>query len=422
MGALLKIYFMMPGIINRCFILQLFNQLPSLPFGRPGAIVLLGSNSILRFHFINTYLLLIVILLFAQERAHSQEYSYQSEYQTERPIVVSKEYFIQGSYHRGMLLPHHNQIAFYNEDYINGIEIKAGKTFPDIRQVRSPVMGLGLYVSNLGNDAVFGMASGLFMFFTTNYIDNPSRLGLGNTVNIGIGNVSKPYDRMDNPLNHAIGSHLNTFIALSMDIQYLLNKDMTLQLSPSLIHLSNGRIKQPNSGLNLYTLQLGLKHVLNRKPQTITPPVMEKNNKNRLGVVYAAGLTQSHILDIDHSVFVSSTIVEYSYELTPNSRLGLGSNLFYETSKEIGKPVDNQIKGTYTGGLHLSYEIVWNRLSFILQPGLRLYNDNPNLYPHFARTGIRYRVLSDLLINCSLKSNGFIAEYIEWGLGYNFNF
>jgi len=340
---------------------------------------------------------------------------------------ITKDSFIYGSYHRGMLIGHHGCINYYNEEFINGFDLRLGRSFPEIRNVRSPEIGVGIYHSNLGNADIYGNTTGLYFHFSSSFLNQSQPFGFGTTVSSGINYVSTPYDKENNFINQAIGSHLNAFFILQLDFEYSINNDLLFNLSPSLVHMSNGKVKLPNAGLNLYNIQLGAKHVIDSKKFDKTNHSYSANQtegkKHRISALSAAAVRQKSLM-ANETEFISSSLLEYSYKLTPHLRLGAGSNLFY-ISNFLMAPTTVHHEYEYnkfTGGLHFSCEIVWNKLSFILQPGIRVFHNNPNDRFHFSRVGIRYNPLSDFFVNCSIKSSSFVAEYIEWGIGYNLNF
>lgn len=340
---------------------------------------------------------------------------------------ITKDMFIYGSYHRGVLFPHHGSMSYYNEDYINGFELRVGRSFPEIRVARIPDIGVGVYHSNLSNDKVYGNTTSLYAFFSSGFFEDSKLFNFGTTFAGGINYVDNPFHKDDNPFNQSIGSHYNAFIILSLDFKYRITNKLSLYLNPSLVHMSNGRIKLPNTGLNLYNIQFGTKYIINNKEFDISkyslPKPFEKSKKHRISALSVAGVRQMSTMRYE-TEFISSILLEYTYSLSPNIRIGAGGDLFFVSDFMIDYIPDdidyeyNQLKG----GLHFSCEIIWDKLSFILHPGLRIYNKEPNEKLFFSRVGIRYNFFSDFFLNCSLKSSSFVAEYIEWGIGYNFNF
>jgi hypothetical protein len=336
--------------------------------------------------------------------------------------ATGNKLFIEASYHFGSMYPHHSYLQFYNEDYINGFELKAWKHFPNLRPTRPPGIGVGIYHSNLGNRNIYGHNTGVYLSFLSSYFSIKEIFSFSSTVSSGISYASKPFDKEQNPLNQAIGTHLNALIVLSLNFNFQLNSDFSVFVSPSLSHTSNGRIKFPNTGLNLYTIQFGGKYKINGlNAPTLNEPFV-KNPKINIVVMYAGGIRQSYKRN-PFKEYVSSSIVEVTYSLNPNHRIGIGGNLFQSKSLTDNLSIiqENVADFTPTSGLHFTYEIVWGKLSFTLHPGLMVTMNTITPSKYFTRVGIRYNFFKGLFLNCSLKSAQFSAEYIEWGIGYNLN-
>jgi len=69
---------------------------------------------------------------------------------------------------------------------------------------------------------------------------------------------TKPYNRFTNPVNNAIGSHLNLTVKIDFGYAYELSEQFRLFMMLSVKHHSNGRVETPNKGLNVLGGQIGL--------------------------------------------------------------------------------------------------------------------------------------------------------------------
>lgn len=334
------------------------------------------------------------------------------------PKALQKTLF-QVGYHRGVLFPHHTYIEFFNEDFINAFELRLGRTLPNISYPKPPTIGFGAYYSNLANKDIYGNAIAAFLYFDSQFTDYEKFFSMGSSVASGISYSNKPYHKKYNPLNQAIGSHLNAFIILSLNLNFSYNTDFVLSLSPSLIHKSNGKIKLPNSGLNFHTLKLSATYNISEEEILLTN-FADKEAKNSLVGVLSGGIREENKRNPVKQI-ISSVLIEYYRELHSKGRIGAGGDLFYYSPYLSSSAVESEFNPIAVG-VHLSYEILWGRLSFILQPGIQQKVDNQGGLRNFSRVGIRYRLNNNLLFNFSLKSSMFVAEYIEWGFGYNLNF
>jgi len=327
-------------------------------------------------------------------------------------------------YYRGFVYPHHQYLQFHNNEYINGIDFRVGKTFPTINHRRIPTIGLGGYASNLGNSNLYGNLYSAYIYFSSPYIDR-KHFSFGSNISSGLGWVTKPNHYSENPMNQAIGSHLNAFILLGFDFRFRVNNSLSVFLSPSLIHNSNGKIKLPNTGLNIYSLRFGAGYDIEDDVIVVSKNQHSTNNskQHRITLLLSGGIKED-----DKQKPIQKRVggfnTNYSYYLGKNGRVGCGVDLFYiSTTYEYytqHEVVENPCP--WSGGVFVGYEIVWERLSFVLQQGVRLFHENPYESDYYSRVGIRFRLSQNYVANCSLKTSRLTAEYIEWGIGYDFNF
>ncbi|MFO8022019.1 MAG: acyloxyacyl hydrolase, partial [Perlabentimonas sp.] len=314
------------------------------------------------------------------------------------PKALQKTLF-QVGYHRGVLFPHHSYIEFFNEDFINAFELRLGRTLPNIRYPKPPTIGFGAYYSNLANKDIYGSATAAYVYFDSQFTDDEKFFSIGSSIATGISFTNKPYHKHYNPFNQAIGSHLNAFIILSLNLNFSYNSDFMMSLSPSLIHKSNGRIKLPNSGLNFHTLKLSATYSINNKKVQLTGNdnfAPSKTRSSLVGVI-SGGIREENKRNPVKQI-ISSVVVEYYRKLFATGRIGAGGDLFYYSPYLSSSAVENDFKPIAVGG-HVSYEILWERLSFILQPGIQQRVDNQGGLRNFSRVGIRYRLNNNLLFN-----------------------
>ncbi|MCK4923043.1 MAG: acyloxyacyl hydrolase [Bacteroidales bacterium] len=326
-------------------------------------------------------------------------------------------------YHHGYLFPHHPSMAYFTAENINGFEIIASKYYPSINPDRPPEIGFGYYFSNLGDRDVYGLAHGLYMMLGGDFFKNRSKIYLQQGISFGISYNTEHFDIKENYSNRAIGSHLNTFFILSMNMKVKLGQNLLLSAGPSLVHMSNGNIKRPNFGLNLINSRVGLTWKMNPvKSSSIEFFEPLEYNKNRYLILFSGGVRHQSRL-IPEYFPVGSFIAEYSRRLGLNHALGIGIDFIYDPTEGlelyvIGAHIENIIP--WHGGIHLSYERIWNKLSIILQPGYKIIAPSEHYFYQFNRVGFRYKFNNNIVLNYSIKTHSFAADFIEFGVGYCF--
>lgn len=327
-------------------------------------------------------------------------------------------------YHHGYLFPHHPSMAYFTSENINGFEIIGSKYFPSINPVRPPEIGLGYYFSNLGDREVYGLAHGIYMMLGGDFFRDKSSFYLQQNFSFGISYNTEHFDIEENYSNRAIGSHLNTFFILSMNMKIKLGQNLILSAGPSLVHMSNGNIKRPNFGLNLINTRVGITLKLNPEKISSKNEFFEpvEYEKNRYLILFSGGVRHQSRL-IPKYFPVGTFVAEYSRRLNLNQALGIGIDLIYDPTEGqelyvTGAHVENIIP--WHGGIHLSYERIWNKLSIILQPGYKIITPSDHYFYQFNRVGFRYRLNNNIILNYSIKTHRIAADFIEFGVGYCF--
>jgi len=111
----------------------------------------------------------------------------------------------------------------------------------------------------------------------------------------GMAYLTKEFNPITNPDNNAIGSHVNNLTRFKLSYERPISDRWSTSLSFSFSHFSNGLTSSPNSGLNVYGLNLGLKRRV--KDRHIDPLAFEADEDLRyrkwgLNMMYTLGLSE----------------------------------------------------------------------------------------------------------------------------------
>ncbi len=328
------------------------------------------------------------------------------------------------AYHHGYLFPHHRLVTYFTEEYINGFNITLSRYMPGIKLLNPPEMGGGYYFSNLGSREIYGYAHGVYFYVARDFLKNQSPFNLQSTMNIGASYNTKHWDLSENYSNRNIGTHVNIFFMYSLNLKVKVSERILVSAGPVLVHTSNGNIKQPNFGLNLLNTHFSMTCLIDPKNKKTALPVRQITdfNKNRFLFIASGGVRQlSH--RIPDYFAVGSLLTGYSRRINPYLALGLGTDFIYDPTEGremyvTGVRVENLIP--WHVGVHLSYERIWDHLSFILNTGYKVITPSGHFNYQYNRIGVRYRFDNNLLLNYSLKSHKIVADFIEFGVGYVF--
>ena len=345
----------------------------------------------------------------------------------------SQSFFLQKNnwnaeikYHYGFIAPHHNSITYYLEEHVKGIELNVGWKTNGAKQwhrdYKYPYLGAGYYHSGLANDRIFGKANALFLYLNSNRGLFQNRISVYNKLSFGLSHISEKFDLYENHYNISIGSHINAFLQGTIGMQYNIHPKFLLKVGASFTHMSNGRFRVPNQGLNIITTSLGINYALTPDRLNYFPSKTEEKEDFGFTFISAIGWKQvSH--RVKGNFLASSLIFDVDLLKFKKRKYGFGFDFFYDESTkkqyEFDKIEFTESDKNYSIAAHLSYITDVGRTSFVVQPGLYLWNYNSVSGRISNRLGIRYRFSDHFLFNISVKAHWVaIADYLEWGIGY----
>lgn len=328
------------------------------------------------------------------------------------------------SYHHGYLFPHHRLVTYFTSEYINGFNVTLSRYIPQLNLKNPPEMGGGYYFSNLGSKEIYGYVHGIYYYIGREFFRNKSPISFQTTISFGASYNTKRWDLTENYYNRNIGSHFNILFIYRINLKARINRNWQISTGPAIVHTSNGNLRQPNFGLNLLNTHLSLTYSFDQGKSQKIPLEMsdEKYEKNRYLFIVSGGYRQlSH--KIPDFFMVGSILTDYSRRINPNLALGLGADLIFDPTvgKELYVTGSPAIKtNPWHFGIHLTYERIWNKTSLFINSGYKIITPTTPTDYQYNRIGIRYRFDNDLIINYSLKSHRFAADFIEFGIGYEF--
>ncbi len=243
------------------------------------------------------------------------------------------------------------------------------------------------------------------------------------TMGAGLAYVNKPFDRIENHKNIAIGSHIN----LAVNFQYLarfhIHPNFDLDAGIEILHLSNTLMKSPNLGINLPLLTLGLHYKVPYDEADYNRDSIPDKKKNIFSVAGAFGIKEN-IIPGGKKYTAYSLWGDYSRVIHHNWAVGGGIDLFYDNTikytKEQAGETHNNTTDIARMGIHGGFEMLLHKLSFFQHVGYYLHNTRKRDKNIYNRSGIRYRFNDHLFCYIALKAHVTKADYSEFGLGYVF--
>ncbi|PZX20362.1 lipid A 3-O-deacylase PagL [Breznakibacter xylanolyticus] len=340
---------------------------------------------------------------------------------------------VTGRYHYGIVVPHHTSMTYLINDYSRGMEINI--TRKRYRQnlwetyLNKPETGIGLWVSSFGNANIYGNGFAVYPFINFRMFD-AGRFSAKYRVALGLGYATKPFDVETNSYNTVFGSHLNAYVGLGALLNYRISKQLIINTTFSLNHLSNGSSKKPNNGINTATISLGTTWIPNASPEPVIAQQRAPLDNSREWIITGSiGRNQaaaynpqrywSGSLTINHVWFRKKTVA-YTGGLDLIHFGGAPyANLKFQNMDENARytMADNLYVGALAGA-----QALLGTTTLYVNTGVYLYKSTPPRQPVYARLGIRQQITPHLLGHFGIKANFFAAEFIEFGLGYRLKY
>lgn len=339
--------------------------------------------------------------------------------------TLPHRFAITAGYQYGFLIAHRPMVVPLQQNKVNGFELSLvfrSNGSKDWHHIYAfPQAGLSISLWDIGNPEQIGKVTTLIP-----YLDFPLAKGKKTSFDLkfgwGIGYVQKKFDADDNYKNVAIGSRLNFALILQPAIKIHLNDRLTLSSGLSMTHYSNGSIETPNLGMNIASLSAGITWNIG-KPMVVQQKSIAEFRKSNHYSIFVAGSTKQIYPADGINYFVSSLSANRSWKISRKSAFGTGADIFYDHST-FQKAENQDITLTsdlqaFKAGIHGSYELGIDDLSFIVNLGVYVYSklDDGTFY---QRVGMRYNLSEKLFACIHLKAHWGKADFAEFGLGYKF--
>lgn len=284
-----------------------------------------------------------------------------------------------------------------------------------------PTTGFTLFGGSVGNNEILGTFWGAYGF-----IEFPF-LTLGNyrftgKLGSGLAYGTKYFNYENNPKNVAMSTPINALICIGVKSSYRFGRN-NLTLGLDMTHFSNGAFKVPNLGVNLPYISLGYGRVIRmRQNDSIIEPNVLPFNKwliNLTGIASAKEMFPTG--GKKYPVFALSGSVRWFSK--PKVGMEFGLDLISKQAILGYRPeITKSQWDIVQAGAFAAYLLPLDQFHFVFGMGVYLkdkYQPEDALY---HRIGMRYYLKNGLNLNVGLKSHWARADYVEWGLGYTFNF
>jgi len=348
--------------------------------------------------------------------------------------LFSSNLVFEGKAHYGFFYAQHLELELYNAHFPAFEFIVEKMTYGRHQWERDynyPLIGASLFYSGVGYNPSLGSVFALMPFINFPLFKTKN-FTAGFRFALGIGYVAKPFDRLTNYKNLAIGSHLNAAVNLMLEARYRINYYLTITGGVSLQHFSNGSLKLPNYGLNLPLVNLGVawrpfRENRNIGDRYIAPTEPYSAIVRRYIEINIGGLAGYKNMQ---AVYGQNYWVSHFYgnafiRVSKKSKFGIGVDCSYDPSQVTllemkGIPVNNKLS-VVRPGVNGAYQLVMSQLQFILNLGCYLGGKETSNGPLYEKISVQYGFAEHFYATVMLKVHWGRADYIGWGVGYRFN-
>lgn len=266
-----------------------------------------------------------------------------------------------------------------------------------------------------------------------------------------------------NHANQSIGSVTNLYFPEELYICFPLAQGWSLSLSGGWYHISNGSVRQPNSGYNIFGGELGVRKQFDTNEAISREAIGEKQADNELkkwSVAIVGTMGGRQVYYKDQQTFMVASMHAASYwHAHPIFRLGAGVDVFYDgayiqratdfrkTNLDLAQPGDcwrvgvsiqpEFVVGNFTAGLHIgaymhdpvkALEPQWKadglpqqRLDKPIFYAYDLLNAGSAGYPDgwlYTSVALRYHLPWHMFVQAMMKSHLTKVEFVSLGLGF----
>ncbi len=335
----------------------------------------------------------------------------------------------------GLLMSHHLELDIFRSHF-PAFELSLQKATYGKRRWEAeyayPLIGVNFWYSGIGGFSELGSAFALYPSINFPLVGDDKQ-SLNFKLGVGLGYLTNKFDRINNYKNFAIGSHINIAASLYFEYRAKVSKMITMTAGFGLTHFSNGSMKTPNYGLNLLTASVGISSYLSKpnslQDRKILPELytFEFDGRKYLSFEFAAAMAYKDMnQQYGQSYYVYAAFANIMARVSYKSKFGIGLDITHDGSDKLMLErrfvfVENSSQLTKLGA-SLAYELMMDRLSFLFNAGMYIKALDRSEGHVYQRLTLKYLITKRVFANMVLSAHLGKAEYVGFGLGYQFRF
>lgn len=294
-----------------------------------------------------------------------------------------------------------------------------------------PAAGITVLYSGLGGMPEIGSIFGAYTYMSFNFLKSKRNM-LNARLGVGVGYATNKWDAKDNPKNTFLGSHLNALFSINFEYSRVLSERWQLSAYTGMTHMSNGGLRCPNNGINLWQFGLSgryfIKQPKERLPLEIIDNEQYKSWEKKNISWYFAFLYS--LKDIDEYMGYGKhwSVYNISFDVMKRvsrmSKVGIGFDLVYdETDKEIlqFKVIPFTSADIIKPGVSVAYELVLESTSFLFNFGCHIGGKELCEGRIYQKLSLKQNISEHIFLTFGLTTHWGWADYLGFGLGFKIN-
>jgi hypothetical protein len=289
-----------------------------------------------------------------------------------------------------------------------------------------PTYGVSVFASKLDNRNFFGNTFGIasfinFKLYTNSFFTSVFKLGLG------LSYTEYVFSPEINYKNTALSTHTNAVILLHFNQTVKITEKFLFHSGAGLTHYSNGNTKKPNRGINIFSINAGLGYCIGKQNKIKYADSLL--NKLPVKLFFLSSRAVGGIKEIyppfgkKYKAFTWGVYGNYQSKHKTIWRAGI-DYMFDESNADSFSNRNfsprNPSRYNHRVGLFGSHLLCINNLQIETGWGIYLFDHYKLDGNHYQRIGLNYNIKNNFLLNLTLKTHFANADYIEWGIIYQF--
>jgi hypothetical protein len=337
----------------------------------------------------------------------------------------------------GTIIRHSKRLIIPPTKNVIGAEIHANWQLSGQKQWHEwqgfPSVGASLLYLDLGEPKAIGSAIGIFPtvdFTLLKFKSYP--LSIKSQIGTGIAYLTRHFDQFDNPTYNAVGSSINCMIHLKLRGEVQLTPKLKAHLGGAFTHFSNGGARLPNLGVNIPSVEMGVRWLLDTEGVLIRHHLPATALKKwSVNTVAGMALASNNTRGPKYPIYNAS--IAGMRHLSRTSRLGLG--IAYEQNRLLAEFGLHAIQFSSAAEARraserwmgfLEKESLFGNVAMVFQSGIyfQKYDGVRNLW--YNKVGLRIylpeigRPKTQFHLGFALKAHLATAEYIAFTGGASF--